>query len=86
MIMNNFRYVSRNELIFIIFFFPEDPYMAAQKFLEKNEIGQGYLDEVAKFIIKNTEGVTLGVPATQYQDPFTGKESKLGKRKGKIFT
>jgi len=50
----------------------DDPYFAAQKFLEKNEISQGYLDEVAHFIIKNTEGVTLGQSNTQYVDPFTG--------------
>lgn len=46
--------------------------MAAQTFLEKNNISQMFLDQVANFIIKNTEGVTLGAAPPQYSDPFTG--------------
>ena len=59
--------------------------MAAQKFLNKHEIGQNFLDQVANFIIKNTEGVTLGVPATQYQDPFTGNKKKFSNKRPLTF-
>ncbi|KAJ2792034.1 WD repeat protein Lub1 [Coemansia linderi] len=47
----------------------ENPYTAAQKFLERNGINLDHLDTVANFIIKNTDGVQLGAPAG---DPFTG--------------
>ena len=54
--------------------FLDDPYVAAHKFLEKNEISQGYLDEVANFIIKNTQGVVIGQSSSSQQgDPFTGR-------------
>ena len=45
--------------------------MAAQKFLDKNQISQTFLEQVANFIIKNTTGVTIG-PASQVSDPLTG--------------
>ena len=48
----------------------ENPYAAAQKFLEKNDLPQQYIDEVVQFIDKNTSGVSLGAP--QYADPYTG--------------
>ena len=51
----------------------EDPWMAAQKFLEKNEISQMFLDQVANFIIKNTEGITIGAAACNISDPLTGQ-------------
>jgi phospholipase A-2-activating protein len=38
----------------------QNPYEAAQKFLEKNGLEMGYLDQVAKFIEQNTGGVKLG--------------------------
>jgi len=50
----------------------DDPWMAAQKFLDKNEISQMFLDQVANFIIKNTKGVTIGEPTNVSSDPFTG--------------
>lgn len=37
----------------------ENPYIAAQKFLDRNELPSTYLDQTAKFIIQNTEGVSL---------------------------
>ncbi|KAH9930746.1 phospholipase A-2-activating protein [Fomitopsis serialis] len=49
----------------------ENPYAAAQRFLNAHELPLTYLDEVVKFIEKNTGGVTLGGGA-QYSDPFTG--------------
>ncbi|KAJ8096502.1 WD40-repeat-containing domain protein [Lipomyces tetrasporus] len=47
----------------------ENPYMAAQRFLEKNELPLSYLDETAKFIEKNTGGVKIGTQ-TPLEDPY----------------
>ena len=38
----------------------QNPYEAAQKFLEKNGLDMGYVDQVVKFIEQNTGGVKLG--------------------------
>lgn len=51
----------------------DDPWLAAQKFLEKNDISQMFLDQVANFIMKNTEGVTIGPSSNNCSDPFTGQ-------------
>ncbi|KAJ2700774.1 WD repeat protein Lub1 [Coemansia sp. IMI 203386] len=51
----------------------ENPYSAAQKFLEKNMMSLEHLDTVANFIIKNADGVQLGSSEqSSYADPFTG--------------
>ena len=50
--------------------------MAAHNFLADNDISQMYLDQVAKFIMEQTKGVTLGVGTGEQgggADPFTGK-------------
>lgn len=52
--------------------FTENPFTAAQRFLEKNELPLTYIDQVAQFIEKNTGGVNLG-GSNEYADPFTGK-------------
>ncbi|TIA91274.1 hypothetical protein E3P99_01156 [Wallemia hederae] len=49
----------------------ENPYVAAQRFLEKNLLPLTYLDETVKFIESNTSGVELG-QGSQYVDPYTG--------------
>ena len=49
----------------------ENPYSAAQRFLERNDLPMSYLDQVVQFIEKNTAGVTLGVN-NDFVDPFTG--------------
>ncbi|KAG2133766.1 WD40-repeat-containing domain protein [Suillus clintonianus] len=49
----------------------ENPYAAAQRFLEQNDLSTNYIDEVVKFIEKNTSGVNLGV-SNDYVDPYTG--------------
>ncbi|KAJ1018852.1 hypothetical protein NDA16_004656 [Ustilago loliicola] len=49
----------------------ENPYAAAQRFLEKNDLAQEYIDQVVKFIETNTQGVSLGGGA-EYVDPYTG--------------
>lgn len=51
----------------------DNPYAAAQRFLEKNDLPLTYLDEVVKFIEKNTEGVKLG-GGSEFVDPYTGQE------------
>lgn len=54
----------------------QNPYDAATKFLQDNELPLTYLDETANFIIKNTQGATLGQSAaTQAADPW-GTESR----------
>ncbi len=51
----------------------EDPWMAAHNWLEKNELSQLFLDQVANFIIDQCKGVELGRgSATGPSDPFTG--------------
>ena len=52
----------------------EDPYHAAQKFIHKHELSQMFLDQIAQFLITNTQGETIGASgaASQYFDPFTG--------------
>lgn len=56
---------------FIKSYFLDNPYNAAQEFIRANELPQDYLDQVADFIIRNTQGVSLGAES-QYVDPFTG--------------
>eukprot|EP01114_Cavostelium_apophysatum_P016670 TRINITY_DN4790_c0_g1_i2.p1 TRINITY_DN4790_c0_g1~~TRINITY_DN4790_c0_g1_i2.p1 ORF type:complete len:734 (+),score=122.97 TRINITY_DN4790_c0_g1_i2:70-2271(+) len=52
----------------------DNPYSVAQDFLWKEDLNQHYLDQVAQFIIKNAQPVTLGAapPTQQYRDPYTG--------------
>ncbi|KAF2967038.1 hypothetical protein GQX73_g6545 [Xylaria multiplex] len=38
----------------------ENPYSRAQKFIDNYELSQNYLDQIAQFIISNTEGATIG--------------------------
>ncbi|KAG5672211.1 hypothetical protein PVAND_002355 [Polypedilum vanderplanki] len=50
----------------------EDPWMAAQKFIHKNDLPQVYLEQVANFIIKNASLTTMPVANESFADPFTG--------------
>ncbi|KAK4035672.1 hypothetical protein OUZ56_027758 [Daphnia magna] len=56
----------------------EDPWLAAQKFIHKNDLSQYHLDTVANFIIQNSKsGTSDGASQTSnmsntYVDPFTG--------------
>ncbi|RHZ63881.1 WD repeat PLAP family protein [Aspergillus thermomutatus] len=38
----------------------QNPYEAATKFIQDNELPMSYLDQVAQFIVQNTQGATLG--------------------------
>ncbi|KAI0302198.1 WD40-repeat-containing domain protein [Russula brevipes] len=49
----------------------ENPFTAAQRFLERNDLPLSYLDQVVQFIEKNTGGINLG-GNDDYVDPFTG--------------
>lgn len=51
----------------------EDPWLTAYNFLQKNDLNPMFLDQVAKFIIDNTKGKTLGDTNAEFSDPFTGK-------------
>ncbi|RAL02080.1 WD repeat PLAP family protein [Aspergillus ibericus CBS 121593] len=46
----------------------QNPYEAATKFIQDNELSMNYLDQVAQFIVQNTQGATLG-QASQEQTP-----------------
>ncbi|KAI3317395.1 phospholipase A-2-activating protein [Xylariaceae sp. AK1471] len=50
----------------------ENPYERAQKFINDNELSQNFLDDVAKFIISNTQGATIGQDseASAGPDPY----------------
>jgi phospholipase A-2-activating protein len=49
----------------------ENPFTAAQNFLQRNDLPLTYIDQVVKFIEQNTSGVTLGANS-EYVDPWTG--------------
>lgn len=48
----------------------ENPYDAAKRFLQQNELPDSYLDNVANFLIKNTEGIDLASSSAPAQDPY----------------
>lgn len=60
----------------------ENPWTAAQRFLQANELPLSYLDEVVKFIEKNTAGISLGGGGNQYSDPYTGADTLVKKSRG----
>ena len=43
----------------------QNPYEAATKFIEVNELPISYLDQVANFITTNTQGATIGQPSEE---------------------
>ncbi|KAK2466759.1 hypothetical protein APHAL10511_001017 [Amanita phalloides] len=55
----------------------ENPFAAAQRFLQQNELPLSYIDQVVNFIEKNTSGINLG-NSDGYVDPFTGASSYRG--------
>lgn len=50
----------------------QDPWVVAQKFLHDNDLSQLFLDQVANFIIKNSQQTPILNDNVQYIDPFTG--------------
>ncbi|KAH8433077.1 WD repeat PLAP family protein [Aspergillus melleus] len=56
----------------------QNPYDAATKFIQDNELPMTYLDQVAQFIVQNTQGTTLGQasgPTPAGADPW-GSENR----------
>ena len=53
----------------------DSPYMAAQQFIDKYDLSQFYLDEIAQHIVKNTPGQSLGTASGGNFDPLTGGSS-----------
>lgn len=53
----------------------EDPWVAAQAFIHKNDLPQVYLEQVANFIITNANLTSLPPAGSQadFADPFTGE-------------
>ncbi|XP_011866365.1 PREDICTED: phospholipase A-2-activating protein [Vollenhovia emeryi] len=51
----------------------QDPWHVAQKFLHDNNLSQLFLDQVANFIVKNSEPAPILNAGSQYVDPFTGE-------------
>ncbi|KAI1419763.1 ubiquitin homeostasis protein lub1 [Xylaria sp. FL1777] len=52
----------------------ENPYARAQKFINDNELSQNFLDQVAQFIVSNTQGATIGQTSeasTGQDEPYT---------------
>lgn len=53
----------------------QNPYDAATKFLQENELPMSYLEETANFIIKNTQGAIIGQTQQIGADPW-GTENR----------
>lgn len=54
----------------------ENPYTAATRFLEANELPTSYTDEVVRFITQNTQGVTINQSSDTY-NPYADSRSKI---------
>jgi phospholipase A-2-activating protein len=52
----------------------QNPYDAATKFIQDNELPIGYLDQVANFIVTNTKGATLGQSSQEQNQSQTGSD------------
>lgn len=47
----------------------QNPYEAATKFIADNELPAGYVEQVAQFILQNTQGATLGTQESAAEGP-----------------
>lgn len=54
----------------------QNPYEAATKFIQDNELPMTYLDQVANFIVQNTQGATLGQPSQESTGEPWGQERR----------
>ncbi|KOS15096.1 phospholipase a-2-activating protein [Malassezia pachydermatis] len=50
----------------------DNPFVAASQFLEKNELPASFLDQVVRFLEKNTQGVQVDTAQAAPVDPYTG--------------
>ena len=57
----------------------ENPYAAAQRFIERNNLPMVYLDQITNYIIQQAgEGAAAAVSGgSEYQDPFTGSSNAI---------
>ena len=63
----------------------DDPWHSAQKFIEKHNLSQLYLDQVANFIMKNSSAMQITQTAGgQNCDPFTGNSSYSTQSNGSV--
>jgi len=54
----------------------DDPWTVAQQFIYDHDLSQLYLDQIANFIMKNSQGMQLSQTSTGVNcDPFTGGSS-----------
>lgn len=53
----------------------QDPWFVAQEFIYKNNLPQSYLDQVANFIVTNSNNIqiTQTSQSSDFVDPFTGE-------------
>ncbi|KAL4710493.1 hypothetical protein ACJJTC_008895 [Scirpophaga incertulas] len=51
----------------------EDPWIAAQAFIHQHDLPQGYLEQVANFIVTNAKLDKLPAAGNGFADPFTGE-------------
>lgn len=51
----------------------ENPYIAAERFLSKNELPSTYTEEVVQFINKNTEGFKLDQDTVPVENPYADR-------------
>ncbi|KAL4903956.1 hypothetical protein BDW74DRAFT_155725 [Aspergillus multicolor] len=56
----------------------QNPYEAATRFIGDNELPMSYLDQVAQFIVQNTQGATIGQTS---QEPAAGGSDPWGQDK-----
>ena len=56
----------------------QNPFEAAQEFIDKHELPQGYLDQIGNFIISNAQNIVIGAqPAQPSRDPWSMGNSSL---------
>ncbi|KAI8949799.1 ubiquitin homeostasis protein lub1 [Xylaria longipes] len=56
----------------------ENPYARAQKFIDDNELSQNFLDQVAQFIVSNTQGATIGQTSEASSGPDAESQYQPG--------
>lgn len=60
----------------------EDPWHAAQRFIDENNLSQQFLEEVANFITKNCIQDSTHIQiAAEFQDPFTGNKLFINRKR-----
>ncbi|XP_017880052.1 phospholipase A-2-activating protein [Ceratina calcarata] len=64
----------------------DDPWHVAQKFLHDNGLSQLFLEQVANFIVKNSQSTSVMKTDAQYADPFTGGNRYIPQSTGNAST